>query len=317
MPPRWRSWPLDGKLLRFDRETGVNQLLSGEETAHLRQRAPRFMHVALTNACNKECSFCYRPAGVVSRWSFDELLALARWATEWGVLELTFGGGEPLVFPRFDELLRRIWQETPLCPSFTTNGVALDAALLRSIQGCYGQLQLSIYDDEQPLEKIALLVREGARFGLNVLVTPERLRTLELDVYRWHRAGARDLLLLSYKGSDDELHLSPDDDRRLVASVRRLRERFGPGLVFKVDVCWRERVAGLPQLLDEPDCGAADSFLSLSADRQVQPCSFHEQRVPFESFDEIPIIYEQLRRACPRAAARGCGRPTPLQPRGE
>lgn len=309
MAPHWRTWPLDGKLLRFDRETGINQLFSGEETAHLVQEAPRFIHVALTNDCNKDCTFCYRPANAPNAWTFDQLIALAQWAADWGVLELTFGGGEPLVFPRFDELLCRIWHETPLCPSFTTNGKALNTEFLRAIAGCYGQLQLSIYDDERPLEKIDLLAAEGARFGLNVLVTPERLRTLELDVYRWFEHGARDVLLLCYKGADEALHLTPDDDKRLVASVQRLRERFGHALTIKVDVCWRERLAGLPQLLDGPDCEASDSFVSVSADKHVQPCSFHEQRVAFSHFAEIETIYRRFRKARPRATARGCGRP--------
>lgn len=306
--PAWRELPLDGKLLRFDRNTGINQLIESDATADLVQRAPRFLHVALTNECNKACHFCYRPLEAESLWCFDDLLELARWAADWGVLELTFGGGEPLVFPRFAELLRAIWDETPICPSFTTNGVLLSAELLRELRGCYGQLQLSVYADEEPEQKIALLVAERARFGLNVLVTPRRLRTLEVDLYRWQALGAHDVLLLSYKGDDDEMHLSPRQDAMLAASVRRLRQRYGPRLAFKVDVCWRERLAGLPQLLDAGDCDAADQFLSISSDRRVAPCSFHHQRVSFERFEEIPAIYQRFRRERPRAAKQGCGR---------
>lgn len=305
----WRVWELDGKLLRFHRETGLNQLISGAQTAHLRQRAPRFLHVAPTNACNKACAFCYRPPAAPDRWTFDGLLALARWAAGWGVLELTFGGGEPLLFDGFDELLRAIWRETPLCPSFTTNGLLLTPAFLRAVRGSYGQLQLSVYDDEAPLERIELLARERARFGLNVLVTPRRLRTLELDVLRWVRAGVRDVLLLSYKGRDAGLHLSPGQCRQLVASVTRLRRRFGGAVTFKVDVCWRRRLEGLPQLLDAPDCGAADSFLSITSDRRVQPCSFHHQSAPFEAPEQLPAIYRRLREARPPAARQGCWRP--------
>jgi MoaA/NifB/PqqE/SkfB family radical SAM enzyme len=306
--PAWRELPLDGKLLRFDRKTGINQLIESAATAKLVQRSPRFLHVALTNDCNKDCAFCYRPLDAESLWSFDDLVALARWAAEWGVLEMTFGGGEPLVFPRFSELLRTIWNETPICPSFTTNGVLLAAPLLRELRGHYGQLQLSVYDDEEPEQKIALLAAERARFGLNVLVTPRRLRTLEVDLYRWLSLGAHDVLLLSYKGDDDAMHLTARQDAMLVASVRRLRERFGARLAFKVDVCWRERLAGLPQLLDADDCDAADQFLSISSDRCVAPCSFHDQRVAFDRFDEIPEIYQRFRRQRPRAQQRGCGR---------
>lgn len=308
MEQGWRHWELDGRLLRFQRETGLNQLLTGAETARMRQRAPRFLHVALTNECNKRCAYCYRPAASASLWTADGLLELARWAAGWGVLELTFGGGEPLLFPRFDELLRRIWDETPLCPSFTTNGLLLSPDFLRAIDGRYGQIQLSVHEDEAPEERIRLLAAERARFGLNVLVTRARLRTLETDVHRWLGLGARDVLLLSYKGDDPDLHLDPRRCRQLVASVERLRRRFGHALQFKVDVCWRDRLDGLPQLLDEADCGAGDSFLSITSDRRVQPCSFHHRSEPFETLDEIPAIYRRLRNQRPRAAKSGCGR---------
>jgi len=315
--PHWRNWELDGKLLRFDRETGINQLLEGAQTAALRQRAPRFLHIANTNACNKACTFCYRPAEAPSTWTADALLDLARWAAEWGVLELTFGGGEPLLFEGFDELLCAIWEQTPLCPSFTTNGLLLSGDFLRRVAGRYGQIQLSIYDDSDddddaaaPQERIDLLAREGARFGLNVLVTPRRLRTLELDALRWVEHGARDLLLLSYKGDDPTLHLSPEQCRLLVQSVRRLRRRFGEAVTFKVDVCWRQRLAGLPQLLDQPDCGAGDAFLSITSDQRVQACSFHHDSAPFTRPSQIEALYRDLRRRRAPAARRGCGRPT-------
>lgn len=96
----WRAWPTDGKLLLFDRDTGVNQLFSGKETAHFRQIAPRSIQLALTNACNKTCDFCYRPLKARSQWSYDEVLDFFQFCDEWGVLEIALGGGEPTLFPR-------------------------------------------------------------------------------------------------------------------------------------------------------------------------------------------------------------------------
>jgi hypothetical protein len=218
----FRAFPLDGKLLRFDRTTGENQLWTGDETATLRQRAPRVLQVAITNVCNKSCAFCYRPMDAESAWTFDDLLALARVADRWGVLELAFGGGEPTVFPRFAELVRAVWTETGLCPSFTTNGSRLTPALLRSLRGSYGQIQLSIYDDDDYHAVIELLAAERARFGLNYLVTPARLPTLEADVAAFAARGVRDILLLSYKGRDPALHLTPAQQARFDEGVARL-----------------------------------------------------------------------------------------------
>ncbi len=46
LPPQlrdlpWRAHPLEGKLLLFERDTGLNVLLEGEETAHFHRLAPR------------------------------------------------------------------------------------------------------------------------------------------------------------------------------------------------------------------------------------------------------------------------------------
>jgi len=47
---------MDGALLLFDRATGMTAVCDGEETAHLRMRAPREVQFAITNACNLACT---------------------------------------------------------------------------------------------------------------------------------------------------------------------------------------------------------------------------------------------------------------------
>lgn len=302
----FRAFPLDGSLLRFDRTTGENQLWTGDQTAALRQRAPRVLQVAITNVCNKQCGFCYRPLDADSAWTFDDLLALAKFADRWGVLELAFGGGEPTVFPGFAELVRAVWRDTGLCPSFTTNGSRLSPALLRELAGHYGQIQLSIYDDDDHGAVIDLLVAERARFGLNYLVTPARLATLEADVAAFAARGVRDILLLSYKGRDPALHLSRAQQARFDDGVARLYRVLGIDL--KVDVCWGERLHQTPRLFDDGDCGAGSLFLSITSDRRVLACSFADDGPRLTAPDQLPAIWAALRAARTAVAKPGCGR---------
>src|SRR4051794_15491098 len=107
-----RPFPLDAALLLFDRDTGTNVLLEGEETAALRMRAPRSVQFGITNACNLACAFCSRDRGAESAWTpadaFEILADLARA----GVLEVAFGGGEPFAFRGFDDLVARLYDET-------------------------------------------------------------------------------------------------------------------------------------------------------------------------------------------------------------
>ncbi|HEU0031550.1 MAG TPA: radical SAM protein [Kofleriaceae bacterium] len=305
---RWRALELDGEVLLFDRVRGTNMLVANDTTKHLVRRSPRMLQVALTNACNKSCAFCYRPLEAKSRWTFDELVALARFCDDWGVLEIAFGGGEPTVFPRFPELLHAIWDQTGLCPSFTTNGLLLDADYLARIRGAYGQLQVSVYDEEDTGAIVDLLVTERARFGLNYLVTPARVRSFEADVFAFADRGVRDFLFLSYKGDDPTLHLSARECRIFDDSLAKLHELFGRQIAFKVDVCWASRLVKSPQLLNGPDCGANIDFLSITSDKRVLSCSFAHGGVPFADVSEIRTIWQAMQRERIATTSPGCAR---------
>src|SRR5262249_12831089 len=157
-------------------------------------------------------------------------------------LEVAFGGGEPWAFPRFTELVRRLHDETPLAVNFTTNGVALTPPRLESIRGCYGQLRLSLYDDNDWPRIVAMLVAAGARFGINYLVTPARLPDLENVILRLAALGCSDVLLLSYNGSDAALHLDVESSRHLAVRTRALAGALSGKMAIKLDVCWGERL---------------------------------------------------------------------------
>lgn len=302
---RWLA--LDGALLGFDRETGRNLLLRGDETSRCEQIAPRVVQMSLTNACNKTCGFCYRPAEAKSRWTFDSVLRFARYLDRWGVLEIALGGGEPTVFPQFPELVRRLWSETQLSVSFTTNGTRLTDALLEQLKGYVGQIQVSVYDDEDVDGSIARLVAHGMRFGLNYLVTPARLRTLDVDLLRWADRGVRDVLLLSYKGGEG-LHLDQTELADLDQRIVRLHQHLGRRMQLKVDVCWSSRLQHAPQLFFDEDCRAGGLFLSVTSEREVLSCSFAHGALAFDDESELPAIYQRLKRERRAAPLAGCAR---------
>lgn len=302
---RWLE--LDGALLGFDRSSGRNVLLRGDDTAAFVQRAPRVVQMSLTNACNKTCGFCYRPLEAKSRWTYDSVVAFAKFLDRWGVLELALGGGEPTVFPRFPELVRQLWEETRLSINFTTNGTRLTDELLDQLDGRVGQIQVSVYDDEDLDATIERLAARGTRFGLNYLVTQRRLRTLDADILRWSEMGVRDVLLLSYKGTD-AVHLDADELASLDRRIVRLHEHLRDRLQLKVDVCWSSRLPTAPQLFFDEDCRAGGLFLSVTSEREVLSCSFARGGIRFERDEDLPGIYAQLKREKRPAQTPGCAR---------
>jgi len=287
-----RRFPVHGALLLFDRDTGLNVLCDGPETAALRPVAPRVVQFGITNHCNLACSFCSRDLDAASGWTVDTAFAMLAGLAEAGVLEVAFGGGEPWTFRGFAELVRRLHAETKLAVNVTTNGLALTPARLAEIAGCYGQLRISLYDDNDWRARVATCVAAGARFGVNYLVTPARLPSLDTTVLELAALGCRDILLLSYNGRDAALHLSPAEAAELAARVQVLGRAL-PRCRLALDVCWGERLEAVPRLFAKADCGAGAEFIVVTSDQRVMPCSFHHVALRARTADEVMAIWRE------------------------
>jgi hypothetical protein len=304
----FRRFALDGALLLFDRDTGLTAICDGEETAHLRMRAPRVVQFAITNACNLACAFCSRDASVRSQWTADEAFDLLRDLDDARTLEVAFGGGEPLVFKGFIPLVQRLHRETRLAVSLTTNGTRLTSDVARALAPFVGQIRLSVYDDVDPAAPLDALDASGARFGVNWLVTPARLPALEATVFDLAARDCTDVLLLPYTGPDRALHLSGDQSRDLAARVALLERALRRRMVLKLGECWGERLDPVPTLLHGP-CAARREFVVVTSDRRLAACSFHNDSFPFASARELLDVWagERDRLAAP-AKNPGCAR---------
>jgi MoaA/NifB/PqqE/SkfB family radical SAM enzyme len=224
------------------------------------------------------------------------------------VLECSFGGGEPMLVPRLQDFIGEVYATTGLCINFTTNGMLLTEAFLRGITGNYGNIRVSLYEDNHWPETIALLVRCGARFGVNWLITPDELDTIEAKFGQLLALGVRDFLLLSYKGDDTAMHSKGEDYARLAAFVNKVYAKLGATVQLKLDVCWGHTLPDVPRLFEEDDCGAGDDFLSITSDKHIKPCSFHHLTIPFETVDDLRAYWHQRRLARQAAYIGGCAR---------
>ena len=89
--------------------------------------------IELTNRCSKACWFCYnhsRPE-LSSQWTVDELLDIVRDCAAGGIKAVSFGGGEPLEYPGWFDVLTGL--RGLLFRSMTTNGKHLDDACLKRL----------------------------------------------------------------------------------------------------------------------------------------------------------------------------------------
>ena len=165
----------------FDRRSGLNVLLDEIEVPlHERAWAPRFVSIALTNACDLQCRFCYAPKHV-ARLDVDAVVAWAIELDEGGCLGLGFGGGEPTLHSDFAELCRRVTNETQLAVSFTTHGHRITEELARQLKGAVHFVRVSMDGIGGTYERIRgrsfatlldklRLVHAIAPFGINYVV---------------------------------------------------------------------------------------------------------------------------------------------------
>jgi len=110
----------------FNRMTGLNILLDEVRVPPaLWARAPRQVSIALTNACDLACSYCFAPK--------DPAVLAFEQVTDWldeldanGCLGIGLGGGEPTLHPRLVELCQYATQHTRLAVTLTTHGHRLD-----------------------------------------------------------------------------------------------------------------------------------------------------------------------------------------------
>jgi MoaA/NifB/PqqE/SkfB family radical SAM enzyme len=311
--PSWlqhcRRFPLDGALLLFDRETGLNALCEGQETSGLAMRAPRVVQFGITNRCNLACTFCSRDLDAQSEWTPESAFDLLADLANEGVLEIAFGGGEPFAFKGFIELVTRLHRETPLAVNLTTNGLALTKQILQTLRGRYGQIRLSLYDDNDWRRTVTLLSDSGARYGVNLLLTPERLPDLETRVLELAALGCGDVLLLSYKGRTRDLHLSAEQAEAAALRVSLLARALTHQVQLKLDVCWGERMEIVPRLFQKNDCGAGREFVVVTSDRRLMACSFHHLSYPIASAADVMRIWRTQRDGLSVAALDpGCAR---------
>lgn len=202
---KYRPGP-DGLHL-FERCSGMNVLL--DEIAIPTEswaRAPRQVSVALTNACDLGCAFCYAPkfaaradAGRVRAW-MDEV-------DEAGCLGVGFGGGEPTLYRRLPELCRHGAQSTGLAVTLTTHGHRITQRLIDELEGCVHFIRLSMDGVGRTYEnirgrpfasfvEILPVVAAAFRVGLNFVVNSATVSDLGAAAALAADVGAAELLLL-------------------------------------------------------------------------------------------------------------------------
>lgn len=255
--------------------------------------APLVAHWALTYRCNLACSFCYSESHPQreSEPAPDIRLQIVERLSEWGVLEVALGGGEPTILADFPQLLAAI-RRHGMVPNVTTNGVLSSAKIVDALAEHAGTVHLSA-DRSELLdaargEGISARIKETAqrlsvrqvRWGVNLLLTPHNASSLDRSLLELQDLGAAAVTMLRPKGTWTTQNWpgfpTSRDLRLITASVKRFM-KTRPALRLYVDTALRGEwyAAGL---LDNPEpdvlgCGGGQRHVAITPVGDVYPCS--------------------------------------------
>lgn len=218
----------------FDRQSGLNVLLDEVEVPQVAwAQAPRQVSVALTNACDLDCPFCYAPktasvldAGRLRSW-LDELDA-------GGCLGVGFGGGEPTLYRRLPQICRHAAERTGLAVTMTTHAHRWTPRLVDVLAGTVHFVRVSVdgvgatYETLRGRPFAELRDRIGLiaatfRVGVNCVVNAATLPELDAVADLAADAGAAELLLLLERPARGRSGGGPDVAEDLHAWIRAYR----------------------------------------------------------------------------------------------
>jgi len=191
----------------FHRASGLNLLIDEFVPPEaVWAAAPRQVSIALTNACDLACSYCFAPK-VPATLAFDRIVSWLDELDANGTIGVGFGGGEPTLYRRFAELCAHVTRNTGLGVTFTTHGHRLDHELLAALKGNVQFVRVSMDGIDATYERLrgrsfkALqqrlsVIREIAPFGINYVVNSDTLSDIDAAAAFAEKAGASEFLLL-------------------------------------------------------------------------------------------------------------------------
>lgn len=119
---------------------------AGEPEPFWSTHGPELLDVAITNWCDKGCSFCYRKSDSSGlHMSLEDYREVMVQAKGMHVFQVALGGGNPNQHPEFPEILRITREDFGIVPNYTTNGRGLTPDVISATARYVGAVAVSAY----------------------------------------------------------------------------------------------------------------------------------------------------------------------------
>jgi MoaA/NifB/PqqE/SkfB family radical SAM enzyme len=164
------------------------------------------MSIAVTNACDLACSYCYAPKDHAIL-AVDRLLGWVDELDRAGTMGLGFGGGEPTLYKHLPRVCAYAAENTDLAVTMTTHGHRWNADLVSRLRGAVNFVRVSVDGVGSTYERlrgrsftklqVALdTIAADFKWGINTVVNKDTVDELDAIAALAAEHGASELLLL-------------------------------------------------------------------------------------------------------------------------
>lgn len=284
----------------FDRSSGLNMLIDEASIAKDRwSQAPRQVSVALTNACELSCAYCYAPKNH-AQLAPERLSAWMVELDDCGTLGVGFGGGEPTLYRHLPEICHFAVEQTSLAITMTTHGHRWDTDLVAQLRGAVHFVRVSLDGVGATYERLrrrsftALreridLIRTAFPIGLNCVVNADTVGQLTQVAHLAAAHGASELLLLPEQRTGARAGLAP----RVVSDLKAWVLAYEGPVPLAIS---EAGAAGLPTAVALKKEVGLRSYAHIDASGLARPTSY--------STIGEPVVEDGVLAALRRLAAR-------------
>jgi MoaA/NifB/PqqE/SkfB family radical SAM enzyme len=276
-------------------------------------RIPLAVTISVTNRCQLSCEHCSVPAGESSgpELSTEEFKRIIAQCLDLGTTNITFTGGEPLLFSGLEELLTSIPREKAVALVFT-NALALSEQRARSLKeaGAWGiQVSLDSPDPEEhdrfraagsfeTVEKGVKAARKaGLLVGLSTYATNESVQKKWLSriVERGASWGVQEVSVFDIIPTGRLLHheeviLSFQNRKSLIEESQQLRKKYS-GKLHVITQSWTNSKKGFARFIG---CLAGNYQFHISASGGFRPCDFTPFSMGNVRTESLEILWKRI-----------------------
>lgn len=253
-----------------------------------RMQFPLSIELELTSLCNMKCSFCYnlwrnstaKDADKCNYLPKDVVLNILKQAKEGKALFVRYSGGEPTLYPDFDEILS-VGASYGLAQIIFTNGLLLNSStakawknnhvyeVLLSLHGSketHDRLTRTLGSYDAVMDAISFCNEQELRTVVEMTVTAENYDDIANVLIMLKRKNVKKIALMRYvpTGKEDEKFIVTNEQMINLINLLEENNSFGMEVYFP---CSQKHC-----LIDDVDSGLSADLLSLREKYLLQSC---------------------------------------------